>query len=112
MKPRVPPSAFVVLCQKSQAEQAAAIGLSPRHFARLIRLGWEDWHIGTAEKWCAACGGDLWNLDVAKRISEIDWSRQTPMLQRALRGILRMATGKEPTAAQVKALAQQLDNLH
>lgn len=109
MKPRVPPSAFVVLCQKSQAEQAAAIGLSPRHFARLIRLGWEDWHIGTAEKWCAACGTSLWDMDVAGKVAGVDWGRLTPVLQRALKGILRMATGKEPTAAQVKALAAQLN---
>lgn len=112
MKPRIPPSAMVVLCGKSQEEQAKAIGISPRHFARLIRLGWGDWNIGTAEKWCHVCGSDFWDLDVAKKIASISWGRLTPVLQRALRGILRMATGKEPTATQVKALAQQLDNLH
>ena len=112
MKPRIPPSAMVVLCGKSQEEQAKAIGISPRHFARLIRLGWDDWNVGTAEKWCSSCGADLWDLNVSKRVAEIDWGRLTPMLQRALKGILRMATGKEPTAAQVKALAHQLDSLH
>ena len=48
-------------------------------------------------------------MDVAARIAGIHWRRQTPVLQRALRGILRMATGKEPTAAQVRALAEQLE---
>lgn len=109
MKPRIPPSAMVVLCGKSQEEQAKAIGISPRHFARLIRLGWGDWNVGTAERWCASCGVDFWSMDVAARIAGIHWRRQTPVLQRALRGILRMATGKEPTAAQVRALAEQLE---
>ena len=53
MKPRIPPSAMVVLCGKSQEEQAKAVGISPRHFARLIRLGWDDWNVGIAEKWCS-----------------------------------------------------------
>ena len=109
MKPRIPPSAMVVLCGESQEEQAKAIGISPRHFARLIRLGWDDWNVGTAERWCTSCGVDFWSMDIAGRMSGIHWRRLTPVLRRALQGILRMATGKEPTAAQVRALAEQLE---
>ncbi len=110
MKPCIPPSALAIICEKSQAAQAEAIGLSLRHFERLIRRGWDSWILGRAERWCAACGVDFWNMQVANQIRKIDWKRQSPAKQRALRGILKMATGKEPTAAEVKALAAQLNS--
>jgi hypothetical protein len=100
---------MVVLCGKTQVEQANALGMSPRHFARLIRLGWEDWNVGTAERWCSFCGVDFFDMDISKKLSAVRWRKLTPVLQRALRGILRMATGKEPTQAQVRALASQLE---
>jgi hypothetical protein len=108
MRPCIPPAALAVLCRKTQDEQALAIGMSVRQFTRLIRRGWERWNVGRAERWCRVCGVDFWDMAVSEKIKEVDWKEATGPKQRALRGILRMATGKEPTAAEVKALAAQL----
>ena len=108
MRPCIPPAALAVLCRKTQDEQAHAIGMSVRQFIRLIRQGWERWNVGRAERWCRVCGVDFWDMKVSESIKEIDWKEMSSTKQRALRGILRMATGREPSAAEVKALAAQL----
>ena len=108
MKPVAPPSVVAAVCGKTLVDQAIAIGMSPRHFDRLIRGGWGAWRVGPAEKWCSVCGFDFWNLDISDRVTRIDWNKLTGVLRRALRAILKQATGKEPTLSEIRELARVL----
>jgi hypothetical protein len=108
MKPLIPPPAVAVVCQKPLEEQARSAGLSLRQFVRHIRQGWDNWRVVRAERWCAACGLDFWHLDVSAKVREVDWMKLTPMHRRALHSILKAASGREPTAGEIRALAKTL----
>lgn len=108
MRPSAPPSVVAAVCGKFLDDQARETGMSPRNFARMIRGGWGAWRVEAAEKWCAVCGFDFWNLDVSHRIRTIPWSKLTPVYKRALRGLLRYASGKDPTMAEIRELARVL----
>ena len=108
MKPVALPSVVAAICGKTLEEQARQTGLSTRHFARLIRQGWGGWRVSTAEKWCGVCGFDFWDLQIAGRVTKVNWTVLTGVLRRALRGMLRTATGKDPTLSEIRELARIL----
>lgn len=108
--PKIPPVALVVLCSRPIEEQAKGAGLSVRHFSRIAREpDWDRIRIGTARAWCAACGVDLFSMDVSKLVPQVPWRRMTKPIARALRAVMRAATGKEPSASEVRAMAARLD---
>lgn len=96
----------------SLAEQAKVVGVSVRTLYRLIRAPWDRWRVGTAVKWCGACGFDFWNLRIGgPEVKTVDWRRRTPKLDRAIRDILKMA-GTPHDPAHIRKFADAISSLH
>lgn len=108
MKPALPPGLVSLLCKTSQR------AVPDRSLRRLLSRPWGKWKVEVAEKWCAACGFDFWNLDAAHhldKIKAVDWTRRTKRLRRALGEVLRAAGFKNPTLRQQDALAEAFQKL-
>lgn len=129
MRPVVPPLVVALACRAKKglsiAKQAAILHLTERQFYRMLKKAplkdwWAAWKVGDAEKWCAACGFEFWNLK-GTILQDVEWkpsvgrsghSSQSDALGMVLEQVDMLQGGKPKTVTpeRIEDLAERLNN--
>ena len=100
MKPAIPPLVVRLVCSKAGMtlkEQAAACNLQRQQLAFLTMQDWDRWKVATAEKWCSACGFDLWDLRLTEQqAATVNWAAHDAKTQLALEKLFEMRSPGQP----------------
>lgn len=118
--PIISPAMLVLVCpsknragvRATQEEQADGVGITRRHFVRLIAETWDSWRIPQAVRWCDYCGVSFWDLansaQLTPRMLQLTtWDLSDPRVRRALE-LTCKARGVEPTQERLEACARSL----
>ena len=94
------------------SQQARMTGITERTLNRLVNLPWQRWKVGVAEKWCAVCGMDFWDLNRGGEIAmRADWTSKKRTVMKAIRDMVAYVGGKKSDEARVAAaLHEHLDS--
>lgn len=95
----------------TREEQAAAAGVSLRHFRRLVQEWWYAWPSDVAERWCEFCGVDFWTLGSQNLspawLRRVDWDTKNPQVREAL-VLSCQSQGVDPTPERLRKVASVL----
>lgn len=101
MSPTIPPIVVRLVCSADKGmsieEQARSCDLGRQQLARLSVVGWDRWKVAKAQKWCAACGFDFWNLRMTPaQASKVNWASGDPKVVSAMEALYELRNPGAP----------------
>lgn len=114
MKPTIPPAVIRFIGDVTYSAISQRLDICESKAIYLTRRPWDDWRVAEAEKFCALCGFDFWNLslptsgDLRDAFGRADWTdTDDPTTRRALDALIEVGGGT-PTETLRRSLASSL----